>query len=189
MNNNTKNFLSFTAGAVIGSVVTWQVLKRMYNQIIQEEVKSIKEAFSKRYDSNIVEEEATETVIEMSEEEKRELIKQEKEKYIEKVANSGYNKGAFEDEKYNFPRVISPDEYGEYPGYKMVSLTYFEEDGVLADDYGKQFDIEETIGTEAIESMGEYEDDAVHVRNNEMQTDYEVLLDVRAYSEVFPNRS
>lgn len=187
MNNKTKNLLSFTAGAVIGSVVTWQVLKRMYNQIIQEEVKSIKEAFSKRYNAQAVEEEATE--VEINEEEQKELLKQEKEKYIEKVANSGYNKGALEEEKYTFPRVISPDEYGEYPGYKMVSLTYFEGDGILADDYGKQLDIEETVSMEAIESMGEYEDDAIHVRNNEMKTDFEVLLDVRSYSEVYPNRS
>lgn len=189
MSNKTSNFVMFTIGAAIGSVVTWQVLKRMYNQIIQEEIQSVKDAWSKRYGSETIEKEAVETELVISEEEQKEMMKQEKEKYIEKIANCGYNTGAFEDEKFNFPRIISPDEFGEYEGYAMESLTYFEGDGVLADDLGHRMDIEETVGQEAINHMGEYEDDCIHVRNNEMKTDYEVLLDVRSYSEVFNNRS
>ena len=68
----------------------------------------------------------------------------------------------------------------------MFSLTYFA-DGILADDVGTIFDIELSIGSESLKHFGEYEDDAIHVRNTSLENDYEVLLDVRKYSEVYPD--
>jgi hypothetical protein len=36
----------FTAGAAIGSVVTWRIVKARYDRIIAEEIESVKEAFA-----------------------------------------------------------------------------------------------------------------------------------------------
>lgn len=41
------------------------------------------------------------------------------------------------------------------------------------------------IGDDALGHFGEYEDDSVFVRNDEEQTDYEILLDGRNYHDVY----
>ena len=48
MNRKTlvKAFI-FVAGAAIGSAVTWKVVKNKYEQITQEEIKSVKEEYSR----------------------------------------------------------------------------------------------------------------------------------------------
>lgn len=42
MNSKRWVLLAFIAGAGIGSVCTWQLLKRKYEQIAQEEIDSVK---------------------------------------------------------------------------------------------------------------------------------------------------
>ena len=110
--------------------------------------------------------------------------------YAEEIAKQRYANQkefaeALEDERITFPRVISPDEFTEYDDYYVASLTYFQADNILCDDEGHILEIDETIGVESLDHFGEYEDDCVHVRNNELRTDYEVLLDYRKYSEVY----
>lgn len=47
MNRDTLcKFFLFTAGAVIGSVVTWKLVKTKYEQIAQEEIDSVKEEYA-----------------------------------------------------------------------------------------------------------------------------------------------
>ena len=73
------------------------------------------------------------------------------------------------------PYVISPDEYGCAEGYDMIDLTYYA-DGVLADETDEIVeDVEGTIGTDSLRRFGEYEHDAVHVRNDVRRIDYEIL--------------
>ena len=38
----------FAAGATIGSAVSWQLAKNKYKQIADEEIQSVKDAFSKK---------------------------------------------------------------------------------------------------------------------------------------------
>ena len=86
------------------------------------------------------------------------------------------------------PFVISPDEFGEDPNYQTVSLTLYE-DGVLTDDYDDiVVDVDDLVGEDSLTHFGEYEDDSVFVRNESMQTDFEILRDLRAYSECHPDQ-
>lgn len=48
MNSKRWVLLAFIAGAGIGSVCTWQLLKRKYEQIAQEEIDSVKAAYAAR---------------------------------------------------------------------------------------------------------------------------------------------
>ena len=81
------------------------------------------------------------------------------------------------------PYVISPKEFDE-EGYETISLTYYA-DGVLADEQNFPIeDIEDTVGNDALNSFGEYEDDSVFVRDDDKGIDYEILLDNRKYSEL-----
>ena len=79
----------------------------------------------------------------------------------------------------NGPYVISRDEFGE-PGYSAQSLDYFA-DGVLADSWGVELDVDETIGDDAIDNFGD--DDIVYVRNERTGIEYEVTRDPRTYEE------
>ena len=82
------------------------------------------------------------------------------------------------------PYVISPVELGDCD-YDVIDLIYYEGDNTLTDEEDEIInDVGELIGWESLEHFGEYEDDSVCVRNDIRKVDYEVLLDVRKYSEV-----
>lgn len=162
MNNGVTAFVAFVIGVAAGSVLTWKLLKTRYEQMAQEEIESVKETFSRAY-------------------KEEEQVKTENAEEI--LDNLGYNTETKEGDTMNEPYVISPDEFGE-KDYTMVTLTYYN-DRVLADRFDEVIDDPtELVGPEALESFGEYEDDAVYVRNDALKTDYEILLDVRDYSEM-----
>jgi hypothetical protein len=88
----------------------------------------------------------------------------------------------------NAPYVITPEEFGERDDYETASLTYFA-DGILADDTDQMVeDVDDTVGTDSLTHFGEYEDDSVFVRNDDLKCDYEILLDVRKYADVISDR-
>ena len=80
------------------------------------------------------------------------------------------------------PYVISPDDFGSVPGYNVEPLDYFA-DGILADGWGVELDIAETIGEDAVNHFGDYDDDVVYVRNEQTELEYEVTRDPRTYAE------
>ena len=84
------------------------------------------------------------------------------------------------------PIVITPDEFNDIEfGWSMHALTYYDGDGILADDWYVKQDIEDTIGEEALECFGKHsEEDVVHVRNEENMAHYEVVRDPRKYADV-----
>lgn len=201
MNSTLSKIIVFTAGAAVGSVVTWKIVKTKYEQLAREEIESVKEIYStKMCDHGSVAEKETCEESEDAEEEdlsyddetKPFPSRSEREAYNRLVKDSGYkpnqtdtNKDE-EDDDMDKPYVISPEEFGEN-GYETVSLTYYEGDGVLTDDVDKPFDedeIEEYVVPDFVEHFGEYEDDSVFVRNDFMKTDFEILKDQRSYSEI-----
>lgn len=83
----------------------------------------------------------------------------------------------------NGPYVISPEEFtSSPPGFSACPLDYYT-DGILADGWGVEMDIEETIGEDALNHFGDYVDDVVYVRNERTEIDYEVTRDPRTYHE------
>ena len=45
MSKAFSNLVIFATGAVVGSLATWQFVKKKYEQLAQEEIDSVKEAF------------------------------------------------------------------------------------------------------------------------------------------------
>lgn len=178
-----SNVLIFVAGAAIGSVATWKVLKTKYERIAQEEIDSVKEVLGRRTVVN--EEDDVET-------DDTEL----KESIDDIVAAEGYvnyaksNKSEVKPVNKNEirPYVISPDEFDELDGYEAISLKYYA-DGVVTDDYDEPVeDVDAIIGSDSLTRFGEYEDDSVFVRNEALKTDYEILADIRKYSDVVKSK-
>lgn len=79
--------------------------------------------------------------------------------------------------------VISPDEFGEDEDFERITLTYYE-DGILADDSDEPMkNADDTIGIEALDSFGKYEEDTVYVRNTYLRCYYEIIRDDRSFGE------
>ena len=209
MNSTLKGVLIFVLGAAAGSLATWKLIEKKYKDIAQEEIDSVKDTFSKMkkneypdkledypdfeefdgsddsYDSDD-EEPKSEQKIDRNN--KPDIVE-----YAKILSETGYTNYAerqdkkekkgvepVEDER---PYVISPDEFGEKDGYENVTLTYYA-DGVLTDYFDNVIsNIDEVVGFDSLDHFGEYEDDVVFVRNEKMETDYEILRDLRDFNE------
>lgn len=82
--------------------------------------------------------------------------------------------------------VIGPDDFDilESEGYTTERLTWYE-DKYLADENDELIeDIGDIIGWDSLSHMGEYEEDALYVRNNKLKIDFEILADHRKYEDV-----
>lgn len=192
MNCKLFNVFIFAAGAAIGSAVTWKLVKTKYERIAQEEINSIKELYSKR-ETELKDD--VDRAYELMDEHEIATVKA-MEEYKELVSMNSYT-GMDIDETTNEKKgdetmgddmieVIPPDELSERDDYETETLWYFA-DGVLTDvDNNVIDDPEGLVGDKALDSFGEYEDDAVCVRNDELATYYEILRDLRKFSEVYP---
>ena len=183
MNNKLLCALAFAAGAATGALVSWKLLKTRYEQIAREEIESVKEVYSvKKAEPEIVDYDEPEDL-------EPKNLKEIVDHVAKNVRGTDYSNiikpytGETEEDDVKAPYVISPDEFGELD-YTIESLTY-QADGILADD--RDFvidDIEGTVGEASLETFGKYEEDSVFVRNDHLETDYEILLDERKYCDV-----
>lgn len=176
MENTIKSIMIFAIGASAGAIVTWKLIKDKYKKIAQEEIDSVKEVYFTKKAEN------------KNPSVDNKAIKD----YSKLTADLGYTstetkKEVKEEKPLNKPYIISPDEFGENE-YDIVSLNYYA-DGVLADDFDVIIDdVESTVGTDSLTHFGEYEDDSVFVRNDELKIDYEILRDTRKFEEVANKR-
>lgn len=183
MKNEITNLLMFVAGAAVGTVVTWKVVKTKYERKADEEIKSMQEYYEGRVKSEQNEPKAVEP-----EEPKVEPDPDEEERveYSNMVKELGYSNEEGGPVNVGLkPYVIAPDEFGELEHYQQITL-FYHSDGILVDEDEEVIDdIDETIGVESLKHFGEYEDDSVFVRNDRTRTDYEILLDE---SKFYPER-
>ena len=88
------------------------------------------------------------------------------------------------DEDIYEPFIIRPEEYGELHAYETLNLNYYA-DGVLTDDLDNPIeDVESLVPADFADHFGEYDDNAVFVRNDNLECDYEILRDLRKFTDV-----
>lgn len=200
-----KNFFTFVTGLVIGSVVTYVVVKDKFEKIAQEEIDSVKEVFGRR-----VEKEADKKVEKIAKKEVEKIRKEyneydnltknytsySKNKTEESIKDVEYEEVCENDEDgveldeierasdYDRPYIIEPQEFGALDGYSLITLYHYS-DNVLADDCDELVeDLDDVVGEDYASHFGEYEDDCVYVRNDRLKADYEICRDLRKYSDV-----
>lgn len=203
------SLLAFVAGAAIGSATTWYIVKKKYEQIAQEEIESVKAVFTqpktKPYEGPQSSDEDTQKEQEKKAEANRN--KPDISDYAKMLGQEGYtdyskyHEDTEEDEEEPIlepekrelqpdakPYVISPDQFGEFDDYSIISLSYYA-DHILADDNDEILeDVEDAVGIESLTHFGEYEDDSVFVRNDRLKVDYEILKDLRKYTDVIKSK-
>lgn len=178
MRNTLSNIIIFAAGAAIGAVVTWKFVKTKYEQIAQEEIDSMKEYYDQKYRGG--EPDSNENV-----ESAPDAPAKTVESLVSVTNDLNYTNDAEipkrdETRRPSDPYIVSPEEFYA-SGYEVTTLRYWA-NGVYTNDEGEVVeDAWHFIKIDPEEHFGEYEDDAVHVRNDEMKTDFEILRELREY--------
>lgn len=183
MNKGFIAFAAFSCGTIAGFFVGKKMLEQHYNQVVQEEIESVKQAFRKYSRSGPAKNETnSEKTDNASDSQNMRLIRNEKKDY-----RVYYDTGASQQKKTTKKdpskiHVISPDEF-DTMGYETISLKYYA-NGVVTDDSGEPMtndEIENSITRESLNHFGEYEPDSVFVRNDDTRIDYEILMDEDEY--------
>lgn len=172
--NKIVGLICFVAGAATGYLAS----KKHFKKIADDEIAEIREHYRKKEEIDY--EKYTQSKSEQYIGEEAPSDDLSNDEYDQVIRDSGYSNESDE------PYVISPEAFGELEdeGYDSISLTYYA-DGILADDTDDVIDdIQGTVGKHSLTMFGEYEDDAVHVRNERLKTDYEILRDSRYYSDI-----
>lgn len=205
-----STIIAFFTGAAIGGATVWYITKERYAQLADEEISSVKEAYAQRESKREKAEKALRQYQGGEDEETsgtdgpvtpvvttKVAEKESISEYAQRIQNGAppeYSKtvvpaktGVSEEPAQaensgDVPYVISPEEFDELDGYTAISLTYFA-DGVLSDENGVIIDDVEEIVGDGLNHFGEYDEDAVYVRNDAKRCDYEILKDERKYAE------
>lgn len=190
--NGFGKFLLFSAGAAVGGFVAWKILDKKYKEIADEKIASIKEVYSKKYGENeeICGENKENIDADISKtdvEDKKEVGADTLRKVVDDLGYTSYS--TLDDKKGETVKkcnayVIPPESFDE-EGYRTISLVYYA-DKVLAYESGKVIEKpDEVVGAGSLSTFGDYEDDSVFVRNDDLKVDYEILADERTYSSVY----
>lgn len=204
---NMNKVIMFVLGATAGSLVTWKLVEKKYKKIADEEITSVIEHYHNKLNALDLDDHAEKDRPQPQEDEEdvtRLLIdgvevarkangeftftEEEQVDYKNAVASLGYSEEGITVEcdnpiEYVKPYVIAPEEFGE-SGNDTKTLTYYS-DFVLADEDGDMFSDPEMIIGDALEHFGDYEDDSVHVRNDNIECDFEILKSEKTFSEVY----
>lgn len=188
MNNSVIAGLSFVAGLVVGGFATWRVLKTKYEQIIKEEIDSVKEVFGRRKaeESETEEkEEKSEVNLRCEDNHEREYLNiLNKQNYAELEEAKRKLQEAREEMR---PFTIGYDEFGDNEEYEITTL-YKYSDGVIADELGNIIeDVDEVLGEKNVDTFGEYEEDTIYIQNDYQEVYFEILKVLTPYSENWSN--
>lgn len=186
----------FAVGAAAGSAITWFIAKTKYEKIINDEINA--QIYDSRKESIKMREEKI-NELDKVKNKMMDLVNQTDEddiEYGEIIEADGTITNPVDDipepkeqeeTDYIEPYVISPEEFDE-KGYNLQTLIYYA-DGYLTDDMDFPIvDIDGTVGEDAVNHFGEYEDDSVFIRNDNTKIDYEILADSRNFKDITKSR-
>lgn len=203
----------FAGGVLVGVAATYFAVKTKYEQLAEKEIKEMREFYKDKSEKEIeiIEQNAVERHEHekaMAEAEEQAAKEEELEEYREIVKQ--YNNPEYADalvrkrelqmaeeakkaeedmtEEQQEPfYIIKPDEFGTIDNYELVNLTWYA-DGILADEFDNiigEDEIEERIGSEALVEIGKYLPKFIHVRNDDLEVDYEIGEDPRNYCDIY----
>lgn len=207
MSPSARGLISFFAGGIVGAGVAIFLLKNKFESIYREQA----EEMHRVYQESLVEAAGYKTETKGGEGEPAELAKLNREKpdinafakdiaeghkFVDYAAISKGEKlvkdviGKEEEEEVpDDIQYIDPEFFGEYADYGQTFLTYYS-DRILAHDEEilDENDISDTVGIDYEEHFGDYEDDAVHVRNDITKQYYEILADNRTFERAIKDK-
>lgn len=182
MNKTLATFVAFTTGGIIGVITTRQYFKTIYEKRADEEIESV--LSSSIFSKDTIKEENE--LSSMSEE----LYMKEYGEILEKTNYSGFAKDSDTREVHESmrdpekPYLISFDEFGAFEDWNEVQITYYADDILVDQDDEVITDAEDQFGYECLKQFDNPDcGDAIYVRNELLETDYEIVRDTQPYEE------
>ena len=184
MNKSITIICSFAAGALAGSLAAIFAVKKYYNDyycnLSKKETAEMKNYYEKKL--------ANEKDITNAQIEKRayEVLAEQysthsqEEHILERGKDYEEDMCIMEERPY----IIEPEELGE-TDYEVETLTYYADHVLTIENDDVIQNVDEVVGRESLSLFGEYEDDTVYVRNDRLQTDFEILADTRNYCDIY----
>lgn len=176
---NYKAIGAFAAGLVVGAGGMFLAVRKHFQKIADKEIEDVKEMYKVK-NEKIVQD------VKTAREETKEFYKKSLENLNYAMPETDVSPQPMYDdtpEPVSEPFVISPDIFGEEENYDRLSFTYYA-DGVMTDECDEPLDageITKTVGIDAINHFGEYENDAVYIQNDEERAYYEIIRDLTEY--------
>lgn len=202
----------YLLGALTGSVAVFFVLNEKYKKIADDEINEIRNLYKEqtkkfREETEAYQEELDKLNTELKWKELEDLDDDDEnddemteyEKFVESdilkhqdhnqrvnySSSINYKDIPEEDRPYREDDafVIAPEHFGEDEDMDVCTLYYFA-DGTLTDDnYVPVDDVVFTVGEDALDSFGTYEEDCVYVENPKLHSYFEILKDPRTFDE------
>lgn len=183
-----KNVLIFLAGVSVGAGAAWYFTKRKYQKEADEEIADVVEKF-KEY-RKVLEDKEKELNLKPSNNKGRKVVPSFEEglsESSEELSNGTIDEVNIEthENESTFPYVISEDEYGENDDYDTKMLFWYYKDNILATDEDLEVEnIQNTVGDALEEFKKDRYTERVLVRNEQDETDYEILISEKHFYEV-----
>lgn len=182
MNEQIKMAACFTAGVVVGILACGRYFKNKYEKRSDEEIESMRAFYGKRKAQeqkdetpqviHIIDSSVEDSLINgMPERDPSTVIK-----YASLFDNA---------ETILTPHVISADEFlDECQDYEKITLHYYAEDRILADDEDVMVDdVFAALGNDWEDRFGEFVQNAVYIRNPARKADYEILYILGSFTD------
>lgn len=213
MNQSLKIAGAATLGAGIGVLVGYKFAEKRlgerFEQRLEDEIYDMREFYTNVRQKYNTPEEAAAALIPESEKEPEDpraraqkvqyhkIVKKEKydgdglDEFAEEGAESceieTVHKNVFDEQPSDDPRIITQDQFmANDTGYEQATLTFYAKGGVLTDQRDDVIDnSEDVVGKLAVHNFGEGSSDpnVVHVRNDKIQMEFEILRSERSYEE------
>lgn len=167
-----KSGLIFLAGVAVGAVGAYAALSKKFAINAEAE-----ESFQEKRETARSERESEAAAKAKADQNKADILT-----FAKKIQEEGYKTEEKDTPKNPEPYVIPPEEFGEIDNYERISLTFFK-DGFLCEGEDPIDNVKEVVG-DALDHFGEYEEDSVYVRNDLKKCDYEILMDLRNFSDI-----
>lgn len=173
MNNMMRDILLVSAGFAAGAYFMHIRMRSKYQKFADEQIKDVYDHYKTK------EENLDKKVAEEAQKKAVELIsgpyRQERDPEMP------------DKEPLEPIEIIPPEEFGEDDDYETSFLTLFA-DGVLAydSDGTRVDDVEGVVSRKALDSMGKFMPDGIHVRNHTYHKDFEIVKALQNYADVYP---
>lgn len=177
-----KQLLYFFAGIGAGAYIGYTIAKKKYENLADEEVASVKEAYENKYREEKVKEKI-DKVATMAED----IAKDNN--YIPTEVNIVDEDDVFEDdfpkeERAEKPYIIDVHDYEDfYHGFEKTCVTYYAGNDVLINDEMEEIDVDSHIGLGNVNHLLEQESVTAFIRNERLGTDFEVLFEDGEYTD------
>lgn len=178
-----KEAMIFGLGLCIGAAGATIILKKHYEDILNDEIESVKQHYQNKYAT-------VDKTVKVKEPEEP---KEEQEYYNNIIEKLNYNEFSTKVESSEEPdteeeedediSIISSEEYFSKNEFDKLQATFWKGDEIAMDINEEILDIDILGGIAILNNVDAYEDDVIYVRNIKYGSDYEVIISDGSYAD------